>query len=88
MARKPKIRFEEALQKVEGIVEQLESGELRLDDSLAKYEEAVAAIKECYQILQDAEKRIETLVKGEDGEMTVQPFTSPDESAADSDQEG
>ena len=80
MARKAKsrIKFEEGLQAVEEIVERLESGELILDESLAKYEQAVKAIKECYKILEDAEKRIEILVKGEDGELKAQPFTSSD----------
>ena len=76
MAKKAKIRFEDALQKVEEIVEQLESGELKLDDSLAKYEQAVKAIKECYQILEAAEKRVEILLKGEGGELKAEPFAS------------
>jgi len=72
MARK--VRFEDALSRLEKIVEELESGELTLDESLARYEEGVNALKKCYEILRDAEKRVEMLLKGEDGTLKTVPF--------------
>ena len=60
---KPKKTFEENLKRLEQIVESLESGELPLEDSIRKYEAGIAALKECYAILNDAEKKIETITQ-------------------------
>jgi exodeoxyribonuclease VII small subunit len=60
---KSKPKFEEHLARLEKIVEELEGGDLTLDDSLARYEEGVKALKKCYEILRDAEKRVEILLK-------------------------
>ena len=69
-----KVKFEDGIARIEKIVEELESGDLTLDESLARYEEGVNALKKCYEILRDAEKRIETLLKGEDGKLHRVPF--------------
>jgi len=74
MSSKAKWNFEEALKRIEQIVEELESGDLSLDKMLSRYEEGVKALKGCYQILRDAEKRVEILVKGEDGVLRAEPF--------------
>ena len=71
---KSKAKFEEALSRLEKIVEELEGGDLTLDESLARYEEGVKALKKCYEILRDAEKRVEILLKGEDGRLKAVPF--------------
>lgn len=71
---KIKVKFEDGLARLEKIVEELESGDLTLDESLARYEEGVKAFKKCHEILRDAEKRVEALVKGEDGSLNVVPF--------------
>jgi exodeoxyribonuclease VII small subunit len=55
--------FEDALKELEGIVGKLESGKLGLEDSLAQYEQGVRHLKQCYQLLEHAERRIE-LVNG------------------------
>lgn len=57
--------FEDALKELEGIVGKLESGKLDLEDSLAQYEQGVRHLKQCYQLLEHAERRIE-LVNGLD----------------------
>ena len=59
--------FEDALKELEGIVSKLESGQLGLEESLAQYEHGVRHLKQCYQLLQHAERRIE-LVNGLDAE--------------------
>ena len=66
-----KMTFEEALQKLEKIVEQIESGQIGLEDSIARYEEGIKLIKQCRTILDAAEKRIQLLAKGEDGALEV-----------------
>jgi exodeoxyribonuclease VII small subunit len=78
MAKTPKaadkVNFEAALERLEKIVEELESGRLTLDDSLARYEEGVKSLKQCYELLRDAEKRVEVLLKAEDGALKTVPF--------------
>ena len=77
---KSKPKFEEQLARLEKIVEELEAGDLTLDDSLARYEEGVKALKKCYEILRDAEKRVEVLLKSDDGELKTAPFEPEEES--------
>ena len=69
-----KVSFEETTERLEKLVAELESGDLTLDQSLARYEEGRLLIRQCYKLLQGAEQRIEALVKGEDGETRVAPF--------------
>jgi exodeoxyribonuclease VII small subunit len=71
MARK--LSFEQHLETLEQIVEELEGGELTLDEALERYERGVAAHGECLKILDAAEKRIETLVKTEQGDFEAEP---------------
>ena len=66
--------FEEALERLETIVEQLESGELSLEQSIASYEEGVKLSRRLGTTLEEAEKRIERLVEGEEGGT---PTTEP-----------
>lgn len=63
--------FEQSLAELEEIVAQLEAGEKPLDESLTLYEKGVAALKRCHAILDTAEKRIRTLVKDADGEVSL-----------------
>ena len=73
---KSRVKFEDALSRLEAIVADLEGGDLTLDQSLAKYEEGVKGLKKCYEILRDAEKRVEILMKGREGETKTAPFDS------------
>ena len=70
-----KKKFEEALQKLEKVVEQLESGDLSLEDSLAAFEEGVGLVKYCNQKLTEVEKKIELLVKDKEGKLQLKPLT-------------
>jgi exodeoxyribonuclease VII small subunit len=72
------IKFEEALKKLEEIVNQLESGDVSLDASLAKYEEGVKLVKLCQKKLENAKKKIEILVKTKDGKVKAEPWTKSD----------
>lgn len=62
------LSFEEALTRLEGIVSQLESGGLSLEQSLAYFEEGMRLQKICADKLGEAEKKIEVLVKKADGD--------------------
>lgn len=59
MAEKERLSFEEALKKLESIVEQLEDEEITLEDSVKLYEEGVKMAQFCNTVLEDAELRIE-----------------------------
>ena len=73
------LAFEQAIERLEGIVERLEDGDLDLEASLAAFEEGVALSKRCAGQLDAAERRIEILVK-EGGETLARPFDSADAS--------
>jgi exodeoxyribonuclease VII small subunit len=66
--------FEEALEKLEGIVEAMESDDLPLETLLAKYEEGSKLVKLCQQKLAEAELKIQQLEKTAAGEMKLKPF--------------
>ncbi len=59
------LSFEEALERLETIVEELEGGTLSLEASIARYEEGLALSRRLTQTLDEAEKRIERLVEAE-----------------------
>lgn len=69
-----KERFEDFLAQVEEAVRQLEGGTLPLEESLTQYENGVKALKRCYEILEAAEKRVQILLKTEEGGVQAQPL--------------
>lgn len=71
------IKFEEAIQKLEEISKELESGNLGLDESVSKFEEGMKLSKICTKMLNEAEKRINILINN-NGEISEENFT-PDE---------
>ena len=60
-------KFEESLGKLEDIVRKLESGDLTLDESIKAFEEGIRLAGQCSRKLDDAERRVEILLKGEKG---------------------
>lgn len=68
------IKFEDALKKLEKIVGDLEDGNLSLDDALDKYEEGIKLSKLCAKKLEVAKKKVEILLKSEDGSVELKPF--------------
>lgn len=86
-AEKPETEpsFEAALERLEAIVERLESGELPLEDALASFEEGVSLSRRCAAQLESAERRIEVLVQGGAG-LASEPFAAADD-ADDADAE-
>jgi len=68
------IKFETALESLEEVVEQLESGELSLEDALAAFEKGVGLVRYCNQKLTEVEKRIELLVRDKEGKLQLKAF--------------
>jgi exodeoxyribonuclease VII small subunit len=73
--------FENHLGKVEKIVNELEEGNLNIEESLSRYEEGIKELKKCYEILDNMEKRIEILLKDEKGNIQAKPFKKSSENA-------
>ena len=59
--------FETYLAQVEAAVKSLEGGKLQLEESIEKYDYGIKALRQCYSILDQAEKKIQLLVKEKDG---------------------
>lgn len=57
----PPVKFEEALDRLQAVVRDLEDGELGLDEALARYEEGIRLLRQCHDLLQRAERKIELL---------------------------
>ena len=70
------LSFEEAMEKLEKVVGELENGKLSLDETLKKYEEGMKLSKYLNEILEKAEKEINVLTKGEDGNFTEEEFVA------------
>jgi exodeoxyribonuclease VII small subunit len=68
------LKFEDCLARLEQIVGALEAGNLPLEDSLKVFEEGIALARHCSRYLDDAERRIEMLVKDESGATVAKPF--------------
>ncbi len=73
----PKEKFEEALKRLEKIVSRLEEGDISLEESLKLFEEGIRLSRFCNQKLDEAEKKVEILMKGKDGTLRPEPFEPP-----------
>ena len=87
MSSKPKPReaelnFEAAMDRLEKIVEQMESGKLPLEDLIVRYEEGMNLVKVCQERLANAEQKIEVIARNSAGKITVKPFEAAQEAAA------
>jgi len=67
-------KFEDAMKRLEDIVEDLEGGELPQEDSLKVFEEGMKLLSFCSDKLDEVEKRVAILVKESDGKYTKKPF--------------
>lgn len=71
MARK---KFEEALSELETIVQRMEDAALPLDEALSLFEEGIKLSRFCSQKLEEAEKKVEILLRDEQGNAAPRPF--------------
>jgi exodeoxyribonuclease VII small subunit len=76
------LTFEGAMERLEGIVDRLESGELPLEEALAAFEEGVSLSRRCAGELDAAEQRIDVLIE-QNGGLATEPFDEPLEDDAD-----
>jgi exodeoxyribonuclease VII small subunit len=79
MSSKPKSReadlnFEGAMDRLEKIVEQMESGKLPLEDLIVRYEEGMKLVKTCQERLANAEQKIEIITRNSAGKAVVKEF--------------
>ena len=68
------LSFEQALTRLEEIVERMEGGDLSLDESLSLFQEGVGLSQVCSRQLNTAEERIHKLVRIEDGKFSIEHF--------------
>ncbi len=77
-AKKPD--FEKSLGRLEEVVRRLESPQLSLDDAMKLFEEGVELSRECQKQLEEAEGKVEILLKKADGKLAAEPFDPERES--------
>lgn len=82
MARKKGVNFEESLEELESLVEQLEDGDLSLEESLAAFEKGVRLARECQEALRQAEQRVQVLLQQNSDEQLA-PWTDDGSDADD-----
>lgn len=71
--------FERSLARLEEVVRKLESPQLSLDEAMKLFEEGVSLSRECQKQLEEAEGRVEMLLKKADGKMVAEPFEAEGE---------
>lgn len=69
-----KLSFEKAMEQLEKIVQEMESGDLTLENALKKFEEGIKLSRYCTQKLEDTEKKITLLMEQADGSIEESPF--------------
>lgn len=84
-----KIKFEEALAELEGVVKKLEQGGLPLEDSLKVFERGIKLSKFCFKRLTEAQRKIEILTTNQEtGEITTKPFSLEEEIEVEDKEQG
>ena len=82
----PELNFEGAMDRLEAIVEQMESGKMHLEDLIVRYEEGMKLVKICQERLASAEQRIEIITRNSAGKRVVKEFEPASETASPSDE--
>src|SRR5947207_14717314 len=88
MSSKPKqggmeLNFEGAMDRLEAIVAQMESGKLPLEDLIVRYEEGMGLVRICQDRLASAEQKIEIIARNSGGKKAVKDFEPPAEANTD-----
>ena len=71
--KKPDFEFEQSLAELESLVQQMESGELSLEQSLKAFEQGVKLTRDCQKALTEAEQKVQLLLE-KNGELTTEAF--------------
>lgn len=74
MSKSEDITFEQAISRLEEIVQALDGGELSLDESLKLFEEGIGLTRSCSKQLNDAQGKLEKLIKKSDGSIKAEPL--------------
>jgi exodeoxyribonuclease VII small subunit len=75
-----KADFERSLTRLEEVVHKLENADLSLDEAMKLFEEGIRLSRDCQKQLEEAEGRVEILLKKADGKMSAEPFEPEEES--------
>jgi exodeoxyribonuclease VII small subunit len=79
--REAELNFEGAMDRLEKIVEQMESGKLPLEDLIVRYEEGMNLVRVCQERLANAEQKIEIIARNSAGKTVVKEFEPTQEAA-------
>ncbi|MBP8645516.1 MAG: exodeoxyribonuclease VII small subunit [Syntrophobacteraceae bacterium] len=81
MSKKKSESFEEALKKLQSLVERLERGDLPLEEAVESFTEGIRLVQFCQKKLEEAEKKIQVLMANQEGGWNAVPFegSSPSE---------
>jgi exodeoxyribonuclease VII small subunit len=79
MTTKKTVNLEKSLSDLEALIEELEGGELPLDQAMKKFEEGIKLTRGCQATLKDAEQKVEILLKSAGGEDLLQNFESEED---------
>ena len=75
------LKFDQALERLEKIVREMEGEGLSLEETLKKYEEGIKLSRFCLATLDQAEKKVEILIRDAQGEVSARPFPGPGKAA-------
>ena len=74
MSKKKSEQFEEAVKRLQIIVEKLERGDLPLEQAMDAFAEGMQLVQTCHQKLEEAEKKVQILTKDQQGDWSTAPF--------------
>ncbi|MFH1621803.1 MAG: exodeoxyribonuclease VII small subunit [Candidatus Omnitrophota bacterium] len=77
------VKFEDSLKKLESIVEELENGDITLDKAIKKYQDGMSISKQCLDLLNKAEKKVQICLKDKDGKIKIKQFKDKDNAGED-----
>ena len=75
--KKASVDFESALKELESLVEKMERGDIRLEESLQYFERGIELTRHCQQALQEAEQKVHILLE-KDRQTEIKPFSDED----------
>lgn len=82
-----RLKFEEAMERLDAIVAAMEAGQIGVEESIEKYEEAMALAAHCRQILDQAEQRIQKIQLDAAGKPQLSPFEPPPAAPGEEDED-
>ncbi len=89
-AKKPEaeLNFEGAMDRLEEIVDQMESGKMMLEELIVRYEEGMKLVKICQERLASAEQRIDIITRNSAAKPVVKPFETIEKEPAQKQEKG